>query len=327
MFYDIASLQMMANGDVAKFDGKIVYNPDGSAYIIEDCDLLEDDENMPLPKQEGSITERPGRSPSSSSAEAPPSGYPQIANAFYVSRSSAYYNALYGGAYAKMLQGKNVPETPVVHSYRVLSARKQNSDKCEEPHVAKNLDLASSLPSVVPVKPILMCFICKLSFGCSKSFSNHCVESHTMEMTEEEKNIMESDNRSALIQSVGKDKEVTLSFLEPVISSPSAAKMKPPLSPGAITNFLSALASTGLPLGPKSSPSCEGKSESKITMMPPSRLFPQLPPSGMPELSSDTRHSPNSISPADTLMHTTSLFHIHSPFLSHSLLYLKTLIL
>ena len=283
------------DSDVAKFDGKIVYNPDGSAYIIEDMD---DDENLPLPKQEGSIVELPGRSPSTSSAEAPASGYPQIANAFYVSRSSAYYNALYGGAYAKMVQGKNVPETPVVHSYRVLSARKQNSEKCEEPNL-KNTDLASSLPSVVPVKPILMCFICKLSFGCSKSFSNHCVESHSMEMNEEEKNIMESENSSALIQSVGKDKEVTLSFLEPVMSSPSAAKMKPPLSPGAITNFLSALASTGLPLGPKSSPS-EGKSESKITMMPPSRLFPQLPLSGMPEPANDTRHSPSSISPADT---------------------------
>jgi len=285
--------------DVAKFDGKIVYNPDGSAYIIEDCDLNEDDENLPLPKQEGCIVELPGRSPSTSSAEAPASGYPQIANAFYVSRSSAYYNALYGGAYAKMLQGKNVPETPVVHSYRVLSARKQNSDKSEEPNV-KSVDLASSLPSVVPVKPILMCFICKLSFGCSKSFGNHCVESHSMEMTEEEKSIMDSDNSSALIQSVGKDKEVTLSFLEPVVSSPSAAKMKPPLSPGAITNFLSALASTGLPLGPNKSSPIEGKSESKITMMPPSRLFPQLPPSGLPEPSNDTRHSPNSISPADT---------------------------
>ena len=279
--------------DVSKFDGKIVYNPDGSAYIIEDCD---DEDSLQLPKQEGSIVELPGRSPSTSSAEVPSSGYPQIANAFYVSRSSAYYNALYGGAYAKMLQGKNMPETPVVHSYRVFSARKQNSDKIEEPSL-KNVDLPSGLPSVGPVKPILMCFICKLSFGCSKSFSNHCVESHSMELTEEEKNIMESDNRSALIQCVGKDKELILNFLEPVVSSPSAAKMKPPLSPGAITNFLSALASTGLPLGPKSS---EGKSEGKITMMPPSKLFPQLPPSGLPEPGSDTRHSPSSISPADT---------------------------
>ena len=281
--------------DVAKFDGKIVYNPDGSAYIIEDCD---DDDALQLPKQEGSIVELPGRSPSNSSAEVPATGYPQIANAFYVSRSSAYFNALYGGSYAKMLQGKAVPETPVVHSYRVFSARKQNSDKSEEPRVS-NVDLHSSLPTVVPVKPILMCFICKLSFGCTKSFSNHCVESHSMELTDDEKTIMDSDNRSALIQSVGKDKELILNFLEPVVSSPSsAAKMKPPLSPGAITNFLSALASTGLPLG--SSKSTESKSEGKITMMPPSKLFPQLPPSGLPEPGGDTRHSPSSISPAET---------------------------
>lgn len=47
-------------GDVAKFDGKIVYNPDGSAYIIEDCDLLDDEDSLQLPKQEGSIVELPG---------------------------------------------------------------------------------------------------------------------------------------------------------------------------------------------------------------------------------------------------------------------------
>jgi AT-binding transcription factor 1 len=46
-----------AKMDVAKFDGKIVYNPDGSAYIIEDCD---DEDSLPLPKQEGSIVELPG---------------------------------------------------------------------------------------------------------------------------------------------------------------------------------------------------------------------------------------------------------------------------
>jgi AT-binding transcription factor 1 len=189
-----------------------------------------------------------------------------------------------------LLQGKNVPETPVVHSYRVHSARRQNSGKSEP--ASRGVDIAPSLPNVVPVKPILMCFICKLSFSCAKSFGTHCVESHAMEMTEEEKQtLLESENSSAIIQSVGKDKEVTLSFLEPVINSPSAA-VKPPVSPGAITSFLSALASTGLPLSQKSSSSQPDiKSEPKITMLPPSRLFPD---------STETRLSPPSISPADT---------------------------
>ena len=37
---------------VEKFDGKILYNPDGSTYIIEDPAELGDNE---LPKQEGSF--------------------------------------------------------------------------------------------------------------------------------------------------------------------------------------------------------------------------------------------------------------------------------
>lgn len=49
------------DGDVEKFGGKIVYNPDGSAYIIEDGDLSDDDSLLTLPKHEGSIIERPGK--------------------------------------------------------------------------------------------------------------------------------------------------------------------------------------------------------------------------------------------------------------------------
>ena len=142
-------------GDVERFGGKIVYNPDGSAYIIEDGDLS-DDESLPIPKQEGSIVERPGDEDDDDKKDA----YPQIANAFYISKSTAYYNALYGQAYVKLLQEKNVPETPVVHSYRVFSARDKN--------VGANTDLKTKHSPLVdyvtvPVKPILMCFICKLS--------------------------------------------------------------------------------------------------------------------------------------------------------------------
>ena len=38
--------------DIEQFQGKIVYNPDGSAYIIEDADFSDDDE-LPLPRQAG----------------------------------------------------------------------------------------------------------------------------------------------------------------------------------------------------------------------------------------------------------------------------------
>ena len=38
-----------------------------------------------------------------------------------------------------------------------------------------------------PVKPILMCFICKLSFSSAKSFLLHSVGEHRVELTDKEK--------------------------------------------------------------------------------------------------------------------------------------------
>ena len=55
---------------------------------------------------------------------------PKISNAFYVTRSAAYYNTLYGQAYAKMLRERMVlptPDSPIVHSYKVYSMREENN--------------------------------------------------------------------------------------------------------------------------------------------------------------------------------------------------------
>ena len=59
-----------------EFAGQIVYNPDGSAYIIEDNDesLLEQ-----IPKQEGSIVERGGKCQSEVE-------YPKIDQAVFIAR-------------------------------------------------------------------------------------------------------------------------------------------------------------------------------------------------------------------------------------------------
>ena len=54
---------------------------------------------------------------------------PRISNAFYVTRSAAYYNSLYGQAYAKMLRERMVlptEDSPIVHSYRVYSMREDS---------------------------------------------------------------------------------------------------------------------------------------------------------------------------------------------------------
>lgn len=217
--------------DVEKFVGKIVYNPDGSAYIIDDVDLSDDDSLIALPKHEGSIVERPGQD----EEDRPP--YPQIANAIYVSRSAAYYNALYGQAYAKLLCEKiGGKDAPVVHSYRVYSMRdglKDDSTSLSgEPPMVEN--------STVPVKPILMCFVCKLSFGITSTFVSHCVSEHNVKLTDEERATLNAKNSSAILQIVGKEKEPVVSFLEPVIKHKEQEREKQSLSPNAIKGLLSA---------------------------------------------------------------------------------------
>ena len=252
---DPAILQRSGTTDVEKFGGKIVYNPDGSAYIIEDGDLSEE-EALPLPKQEGSITEKQdqdGGTPGEG-GEAP--SYPLIANAIYVTRSAAYYNALYGQAYAKILREKmTIPEAPIVHSYKVYSLRHDLSNREESQNEPPLVEY-----STVPVKPILMCFVCKLSFGFATSFVNHCTGEHNVSLSDKERSILDAKNSSAILQLVGKDKDPVVSFLEPVVkkvpSGPgsipaSAATPAPPLmdtlktpdqilSPNAIQGLLSA---------------------------------------------------------------------------------------
>ena len=246
--------QKSGKNDVEKFGGKIVYNPDGSAYIIEDGDLSEE-EALPLPKQEGCIVEKPDQDGGTTKEGGETPSYPLIANAIYVTRSAAYYNALYGQAYAKILREKmTIPEAPIVHSYKVYSLRQDLSNREESQNEPPLLEY-----STVPVKPILMCFVCKLSFGFATSFVNHCTGEHNITLSEKERSVLDTKNSSAILQLVGKDKDPVVSFLEPVVKKvpspgsipasvatplpPSIENIKTPdqiLSPNAIKGLLSA---------------------------------------------------------------------------------------
>ena len=206
--------------DVEKFDGKIVYNPDGSAYIIDDPgELSEEDASsgLDLPKQEGSIVDA-GREELSAKI------LPPLASAFYVSRNPALYQALYSQGYPSLMPDKKVPDVPVVHSYRVYTVRSQSSQKSRDGEKTENGKDKFKVPptdfSSVPIKPILMCFMCRLSFGYVKSFVTHAMSDHGMVLNEEEKEIMSQRNTSAVIQQVGKEKEPLISFLEPVYPTP-----------------------------------------------------------------------------------------------------------
>ena len=78
-------------------------------------------------------------------------------------------------------------------------------------------------------------------------------------LTEQEQSILDARNSSAIVQYVGKDQEVSVSFLEPESNSSNGGSNNPltslasliqsnkgnsnsPMSPGAIANFLSVAA-------------------------------------------------------------------------------------
>lgn len=209
--------------DVENFTGKIVYNKDGSAIILDgDSDELSEDEDELIP--------------STSRATVPTSSQqliPHMVNALHIARNPALYNALYGQAYSFLQEKNKVPDVPVMHSFRVFTVRDvaceasvtTASSKLDEDGSQKRPSSVNkaNFPMVdyssVPIKPILMCFLCKLSFGYAKSFVAHAMGEHNINLNEEEKNIMSQKNTSAIIQGVGKDKEPLLSFLEPIPSS------------------------------------------------------------------------------------------------------------
>ena len=216
------------SSDVERFDGKIVYNPDGSAYIF-DSEMSEDDAvGLDIQHQEGSIID----SPTHPLPETVVPSIPPIANAFYVTKNTrAFYNALYGQTLSSLMPEKKGTEVPIVHSYRVISVGdKDREPECKENDSAdenkkecsSNNDKTdkSKVPLLdytqVPIKPILMCFVCKLSFGYVRSFIGHAMGDHSIVLSDQEKNLLSTKNVSAILQVAGREKDPRISFLEPV---------------------------------------------------------------------------------------------------------------
>ncbi|EPQ07893.1 Zinc finger homeobox protein 4 [Myotis brandtii] len=117
---------------------------------------------------------------------------------------------------------------PVLHSFRVYDLRhKREKDYLTSDGSAKNSCVSKDVPSNVDLskfdgcvsdgkrKPVLMCFLCKLSFGYIRSFVTHAVHDHRMTLNDEEQKLLANKCVSAIIQGIGKDKEPLISFLEP----------------------------------------------------------------------------------------------------------------
>lgn len=74
---------------------------------------------------------------------------------------------------------------------------------------------SSSSSTTKITKPILMCFICKLSFGNTKSFGLHANTEHSLNLQECEKILLSREYSSAIIQR-NVDEKPQISFLEPL---------------------------------------------------------------------------------------------------------------
>lgn len=141
---------------------------------------------------------------------------------------------------------------PKIHSFRVISSRDatMNSSSSTQSSVAASVSLtapsADSSPCTTPSldtttqgehekalekkennlqrqqKPILMCFICKLSFGNTKLFSSHANTEHKLNLSEPEKALLCREYSSAIIQK-NIDENSQISFLEPLDAAAKAA--------------------------------------------------------------------------------------------------------
>ncbi|XP_007570506.1 zinc finger homeobox protein 3 isoform X1 [Poecilia formosa] len=213
------------SSDVENLTGEIVYQPDGSAYIVESLSQLIQSSGSMVPGMlsTNSVTSggKPGEPAGVSS-----SVYPQIINTFHIASSFGKWfgNSDQGFPNTSSMAGLS----PVLHSFRVFDVRhKSNKDYLNSDGSAKKSCVSKDVPNNVDFskfdglalygkgKPILMCFLCKLSFGYARSFATHAVHDHRMTLCEDERQLLGDKHASAIIQGIGKDKEPLISFLEP----------------------------------------------------------------------------------------------------------------
>ncbi|XP_010775024.1 zinc finger homeobox protein 3-like [Notothenia coriiceps] len=218
------------SSDVENLAGEIVYQPDGSAYIVESISqLIQSGGGMGslLPTNSLTSVGTPGDPAGTSS-----SVYPHIINTFHIASSFRKWfgNSDQGFPNTSTMAGLS----PVLHSYRVFDVRhKSNKDYLNSDGSAKKSCVSKDVPNNVDFskfdglalygkgKPILMCFLCKLSFGYARSFATHAVHDHRMTLCEDERQLLGDKQASAIIQGIGKDKEPLISFLEPKTKSTS----------------------------------------------------------------------------------------------------------
>lgn len=240
-----SEVEMEDDSDVENLCSDIIYQPDGSAFILEDSKEQRGNQGglsaalqfrgLLSPQTFPNAQVNSGQSGLSPGGErldqpaAPMSFYPQIINTFHIA-SSLGSNSLATDhpSFQNTSAGGLAGASPVLHTFRVYDLRHKNDkdyltvdgaakNSCVSKDVPNNVDLSKFEGCVADGrrKPVLMCFLCKLSFGYSRSFVTHAVHDHRMTLNDAEQKLLSNKHVSAIIQGIGKDKEPLISFLEP----------------------------------------------------------------------------------------------------------------
>ncbi|KAG5666578.1 hypothetical protein PVAND_014596 [Polypedilum vanderplanki] len=185
--YDSDEASPSSYAEVERFQGKVVYNLDGKAYII-------DSENeLPLQLNDSSIK------------DVSQSNNPKIHSFRVISSRDATMN-----------QAASTPTritSPTADSPRSTPSHQQQQQQLDSSDELKDPSMSSHRQ-----KPILMCFICKLSFGNAKLFSSHASSEHKLTLNDNEKMLLCHEYSSAIIQKNAEDVS-QISFLEPLDGS------------------------------------------------------------------------------------------------------------
>ncbi|XP_043914539.1 zinc finger homeobox protein 2-like [Protopterus annectens] len=230
------NLRKFQDKDVEILKSDIVFGSDGSAYLIDsvnkpDLTLLPELCGHLLPKgfSQDSLPSgqcEVGGSDSNSSSTSTPS----LITTFHIVTTYQGFNS------DQMLQNTSARTglIPDLHSFRIVNVRHktkvnylQDNSSAKNSYESKdvsanNVEVGhfSSCDGKTLAKPILLCLICKLSFGQTVSFMAHATDDHKVVLIEEEENILGMKNVSAIIQSFGKEKGPRISFLEPKSNTP-----------------------------------------------------------------------------------------------------------
>uniref|UniRef100_A0AAY4BPE0 Zinc finger homeobox protein 3 n=1 Tax=Denticeps clupeoides TaxID=299321 RepID=A0AAY4BPE0_9TELE len=188
------------DSDMEALVGEIVYRLDGSAFVVENASQL-----TPTEVEQGE-----GRSV--------PTQTPPTLRTCHIAASLAPW----------LRPPNQAKPHPILHSFRVF--RLSHHDDSPAPasassHVSKDefsneaTDVAREETRSLPGRPVLMCFLCHLSFGHAHAFASHAGQQHAVTLSDEERLLIMVKNTSAIIQPVGPGKQPLLGFLEPKTSN------------------------------------------------------------------------------------------------------------